>query len=116
MTKTNTIECNQVLWVVGALERLATLGMLTTPPHVVSSGAIDLFIDLDDARYALFPDNQVIEEIVGALVYDCNRSVDVDLIEGNTWGDTFWGQVDGKGENKLGKLLMKIRDELMEGK
>ena len=39
-----------------------------------------------------------------------------DLIEGNTWGDTFWGQVDGKGENKLGKLLMKIRDELMEGK
>ena len=84
MTKTNTIECNQVLWVVGALERLATLGMLTTPPHVVSSGAIDLFIDLDDARYALFPDNQVIGEIVGALVYDCNRSVDVDLVDGIT--------------------------------
>lgn len=41
---------------------------------------------------------------------------DVDLIEGNTWGDTFWGQVDGKGQNKLGKLLMKIRDELMKGK
>jgi ribA/ribD-fused uncharacterized protein len=41
---------------------------------------------------------------------------DVDLIEGNTWGDTFWGQVDGKGENNLGKLLMKIRDELMKGK
>ena len=41
---------------------------------------------------------------------------DVDLIESNTWGDTFWGQVNGKGENKLGKLLMKIRKELMEGK
>jgi ribA/ribD-fused uncharacterized protein len=41
---------------------------------------------------------------------------DVNLIEGNTWGDTFWGEVDGKGQNKLGKLLMKIRDELMEGK
>ena len=40
----------------------------------------------------------------------------VELIEGNTWGDTFWGQVNGKGSNKLGKLLMKIRDELMEGK
>ncbi len=38
-----------------------------------------------------------------------------DLIEGNTWGDTFWGQVNGKGQNKLGKLLMKIRDELMKG-
>ena len=84
MTKTNTIECNQVLWVVGALERLATLGMLKTPPLVVSSGAIDLFIDLDDARYVLFPDNQVIEKIVGALVYDYNRSVDVDLVDGIT--------------------------------
>ena len=40
---------------------------------------------------------------------------DAELIEGNTWGDTFWGQVDGKGSNKLGKLLMKIRDELMKG-
>lgn len=40
---------------------------------------------------------------------------DVDLIEGNTWGDTFWGEVNGKGQNKLGKLLMKIRDELMKG-
>ena len=33
-----------------------------------------------------------------------------ELIEGNTWGDRFWG-VDGTGENHLGKLLMKIRDE-----
>lgn len=82
MTKTNTVECNQVLWVVGALERLATLGMLKTPPLVVSSGAIDLFIDLDDVRYVLFPDNQVIEEIVGALVYDFNHDVDATLVEG----------------------------------
>lgn len=33
------------------------------------------------------------------------------LIEGNTWGDREWGVVDGVGENKLGKALMKIRDE-----
>jgi len=39
-----------------------------------------------------------------------------ELIEGNTWGDKFWGQVDGEGANNLGKLLMKIRKELMEGK
>jgi len=41
---------------------------------------------------------------------------DVKLIEGNTWGDGFWGMIrsDGKlrGKNHLGKLLMKIRDEL----
>lgn len=32
------------------------------------------------------------------------------LIEGNTWGDTFWGECKGVGENMLGKLLMEIRD------
>lgn len=35
---------------------------------------------------------------------------DAELIEGNTWGDTFWGVCDGVGENHLGKLLMKIRE------
>lgn len=34
---------------------------------------------------------------------------DAVLIEGNNWGDTFWGQVDGKGDNHLGKILMKVR-------
>lgn len=37
------------------------------------------------------------------------------LEEGNSWGDVFWG-VDIKtdeGENNLGKILMKIRDEMI---
>jgi hypothetical protein len=33
------------------------------------------------------------------------------LEEGNDWGDTFWGVCNRKGENKLGKILMKIREE-----
>ena len=36
---------------------------------------------------------------------------DVLLVEGNCWNDTFWGVCKGKGENNLGKLLMKIRAE-----
>lgn len=36
----------------------------------------------------------------------------IPLIEGNTWGDTFWGTVDNVGENHLGKILMQIREEL----
>ena len=32
------------------------------------------------------------------------------LIEGNTWGDTFWGVCNGNGQNQLGKLLMQYRD------
>jgi len=37
---------------------------------------------------------------------------DKELVEGNWWGDTFWGVYEGEGENHLGRLLMKIRDEL----
>ena len=38
------------------------------------------------------------------------------IIEGNTWGDTYWG-VDlrtGKGDNRLGEILMKVRGEVAE--
>ena len=34
------------------------------------------------------------------------------LEEGNTWGDRYWGTVGGDGENKLGKLLMQVREEV----
>lgn len=37
---------------------------------------------------------------------------DAKLIEGNWWGDTYWGVCNGIGENNLGKLLMKVRGEL----
>lgn len=37
---------------------------------------------------------------------------DAELIEGNTWNDTYWGVCKGRGKNKLGKILMKIREEL----
>lgn len=36
---------------------------------------------------------------------------DAELVEGNNWHDTFWGVCNGKGENMLGKLLMKLRAE-----
>lgn len=35
-----------------------------------------------------------------------------ELIEGNTWGDRYWGRVNGVGKNMLGKTLMQVRDEL----
>jgi ribA/ribD-fused uncharacterized protein len=41
---------------------------------------------------------------------------DEELVEGNNWGDTFWGVCNGVGENHLGKLLMKIRQEHVEAR
>lgn len=34
-----------------------------------------------------------------------------EIVEGNTWGDTFWGVYKGQGENMLGKILMEVREE-----
>jgi len=39
---------------------------------------------------------------------------DEEIVEGNTWGDTYWGVCNGVGENKLGELLMIIRKALIE--
>ncbi len=43
------------------------------------------------------------------LLVDTNDKV---IIEGNTWGDIYWGMCKGKGENHLGKILMKVREEM----
>lgn len=39
------------------------------------------------------------------------------LYEGNTWGDMYWG-IDSttlRGRNKLGEILMRVRDEIVKG-
>ena len=47
--------------------------------------------------------------LADALVY----TGDAELIEGNHWGDTFWGVCNGVGENQLGKILMEVREHLV---
>lgn len=37
-----------------------------------------------------------------------------ELIEGNNWNDTFWGICNGVGENWMGKILMEVRQILMD--
>jgi len=42
---------------------------------------------------------------------------DTELIEGNNWGDDIWGCIRDSsngwtGENKLGEILMQVREEL----
>lgn len=47
-------------------------------------------------------------ELRDALIATGNRL----LIEDNTWGDYFWGTVNGQGENQLGLILMDVREKL----
>ena len=35
-----------------------------------------------------------------------------ELEEGNTWGDCYWGVCRGIGRNKLGRILMRVREDL----
>ena len=38
-----------------------------------------------------------------------------EIVEWNNWGDTFFGKtLEGKGENHLGKLLMRLRSEYQQ--
>jgi ribA/ribD-fused uncharacterized protein len=83
-------------------------------------------------RIPIRPDwEQVKEGIMEAIVYEKfsrNNVIkaellatgDALLLEGNTWHDAEWGVVrgtDGKwrGNNKLGKALMRVRDRLRAG-
>lgn len=43
------------------------------------------------------------------------KTGDAQLVEGNTWGDRVWGVCNGAGENRLGKILMALRQEFTTG-
>jgi len=92
------------------------IGKLETPRKAKSAGKkIKLRSD-----WKLIKD-QVMEEIVRAkfaqhknLRISLLKTGTTKLIEGNTWGDLYWGAdlSTGEGRNQLGKILMQIRNEL----
>jgi len=47
-----------------------------------------------------------------ALAAQLVATANQELVEGNSWGDTFWGVCDGEGRNELGKILMLVRSEI----
>lgn len=47
-----------------------------------------------------------------ALAQRLRETGDAELVEGNYWGDTFWGVCRGQGENWLGRILMEVRSTL----
>lgn len=90
------------------------ISCLQTPGDAKRSGrCVDLRENWDEIKVA------VMEDILRAKFKDPtlkSRLIEtgsIQLEEGNTWGDTFWGVCGGIGENKLGKALMKIRAEIM---
>ena len=63
-------EC-KVMWVVGALERLATLGMIGPDiPLKLSSNAVEDYLEIDEHRQLLFDSDFEIATIFTALAND----------------------------------------------
>lgn len=65
--------------------------------------------------------DDIMRDIV-TIKFSCNSYLmqklintgDAELVEGNWWGDTYWGVCCGEGQNKLGKILMELRSGIIE--
>lgn len=78
MTKQLSIGECKVMWVVGAAERLATLGMLSPDvPLKLSSEAVDTFLEIDEHRNILFESDFEIAQIFKAIASsECEEELD----------------------------------------
>ena len=61
----------------------------------------DIMYDLNCQKYSIL-------EFGDLLLGTGNMYIE----ETNVWNDTYWGVCHGKGKNKLGKILMAIREDL----
>jgi ribA/ribD-fused uncharacterized protein len=65
-------------------------------------------IKVETMAYLVWNKFSLHPELAERLLNTGNR----ELIEGNWWGDTFWGMCQGTGHNNLGKILMRVRTDL----
>lgn len=82
----------------GDTKKLEKLGLLRTDWRTVNK---EIMLDLLRQKFSTLINRQMLLD-----------TGDAELIEGNWWGDTYWGVCNGEGENWLGKLLMQVRAEL----
>jgi len=68
MNQQLTLQDYKVLWIFGVAERLQSLGFIDGPIHGISQSAIDLFIEIDEHRNDLFPDDEEVVELFKMMV------------------------------------------------
>lgn len=72
-----TIEKCKIMWVVGALERLATLGLIgSNIPLKLTSDAVDDYLQIDEYRELLFSSDFEVASIFTAIA---NEECDSEL-------------------------------------
>lgn len=92
-------------------ERAGEFVMLTAPEAKRFGRRVPLRPDWDEVK------DQIMYDIVlnkftyhSELLTMLRTTGDEELVEGNTWHDTYWGVCDGVGQNRLGKILMEVRE------
>lgn len=85
------------------------------PGHAKRLGKImDCRPDWDDVKERIMTD-LCIQKFSQQPYMDLLLSTgDMYIEETNTWKDTHWGVCNGKGENRMGHILMKIRLDLRD--
>ncbi len=93
------------------LSKRIEVSLLETPGQAKRAGrALELRGDWDGIRNGVMRDLLLLKFAPGTMRAAMLVSTDDrELIEGNTWGDTYWGVCGGRGKNMLGKLLMEVR-------
>ncbi len=76
---------------------------------------VELRKDWEEVKDSIMYD-LLLKKFSNAQLRERLRSVKEEIVESNYWHDNYWGscvcnKCQNKGSNKLGKMLMKIRDE-----
>lgn len=96
-------------------------GYRTHVSHLVSPGeakkagrTVQLRADWEDIKYDVM---MHFVRMKFTLHYDLRtrliQTAPRPLVEGNHWGDTYWGVCNGVGQNKLGLILQDVRNIFM---
>jgi len=115
--KYNTVEhAYQAAKTLDPIEKHAILNALT--PGRVKRIARDVTLRSDWEEIKLSVMERFVREkftqnkdLLDRLIATGNE----ELVEGNTWKDTYWGICNGVGENHLGKILMELRNRSAKG-
>lgn len=73
-------------------------------------GRLRLRPDWPEVKLEIMRDLTIIKYSDRELQENLLSTGDKELIEGNYWGDTYWGVCRGTGENHLGIILMEVRE------
>lgn len=97
----------------------AAIALAPTPGDAKNKGRrVSLRHDFETKKLEIMKELLLIKFSEPALKEKLLATGDILLIEGNTWGDDFWGMIINPGgmvgQNHLGDLLMQVRDELRE--